>query len=302
MPYENTHLYLADKVKRKLGGRALNAALDAHLAYFQLGSIFPDTLFYSKEEEINRVAYKLHGDDGQPTSRFVFDVLDVARDSNSQRDFAFIAGYLTHCAADITFHPLVFYMSGYKPNAGKTRKQKASYLHWKYETLIDSRLNDVFRFEKCIQPRLIHNLIAPEVLGVEAETLEAALKKQKRYFSKIGSRFYYHAFRVMGALGCVPPESVAGFYHSLNTGDISLPERIHYRDVLSGENLETSLESLVQRCVNLGVRLVTAAHEYVTGGIDRAACEVMIAGESLHTGKLGKTMQDIRYAAPIDTH
>ena len=161
-------------------------------------------------------------------------------------------------------------------------------------------LNDSFRFEKCIQPRLVHNLLAPEILGVDAETLAANLRKQKRYFSKIGSRFYYHVFRLTSRLGLVPPESVAGFYHSLRAGDISLPELIHYRDVLTGENLETSLEALAEACVTMGAQMVAAAHDYFTGGIDREACEAVISGKSLHTGKLGRTLRDVRYAASLE--
>ncbi len=74
---------------------------------------------------------------------------------------------------------------------------------------------------------------------------------------------------------------------------------IPYRDVLSGEEMETSLEELADRSVNLGCRLVAAAHDYFTGTISREMCEETIVGESLHTGRLGKTMQDISHSASI---
>jgi len=299
MPFENTHLYLADKVRQALQNDELSTILKAHLDYYYLGSIFPDILFISKDQSISQLAYRLHGDGGVPTNQFVFGVLDRIRESRSLRDFAFIAGFLTHCAADITFHPIVFYISGYRPNAGKKEKQHYSYLHWKYETLIDARLNDRFRVEECVHPNLVKDLVAPEVLGVDVDTIIKHFERHRGYFAKIGSRFYYHVFRILSRLGLVPPEAEAGFYESLKAGDITLPERIPYRDVLSGEEMETSLDELADQSVNLGCRLVAAAHDYFTGTISREMCEETIVGESLHTGRLGKTMQDISHSASI---
>ena len=297
MPFENTHLYLADKVRQVTNDDDLTGILTDHLDYYYLGSIFPDTLFYAKEDTLSRVAYQLHGDDGRPTSRFAFDVLDRIRESGSGRDFSFVSGFLTHCAADITFHPVVFYISGYMPDASEQAKQKSSYLHWKYETLMDKLLNDQFRFEELVQPQLFRNLVAPDVLGIDVGTIIKHLEKQRGYFNKIRSRFYYHLFRVLSRLGAVPPESVAGFYESLKANDITFPERIGYQDVVSGEVIETSLEELADQSVDLGSRLVATAYGYFKGDLARDECEAIMKGESLHTGKLGKTLQDVKYSA-----
>ena len=299
MPFENTHLFLADKVLKSLQNEDLTEILKEHLDYYYLGSIFPDTLFYARDDKLSQVAFRLHGDDGQPTNRFVFDVLDRIREQGSLRDFAFAAGFLTHCAADITFHPVVFYISGYMPDASEQAKQRTSFLHWQYETLIDQLLNDRFRLEELVQPSLVRDLAAPDVLGIDADTLVRHLEKQRGYFLKIRSRFYYHIFRILSRLRVVPPESVAGFYQSLNKGDITLPKRIPFRDVVSGEERETSLEDLTEQSVDLGGRLVVAAHDYFTSAIGRQECEAIMKGESLHTGKRGKTLKDVRHAASI---
>lgn len=299
MPFENTHLFLADKVRQTLQNDDLSATLEEHLGYYYLGSIFPDTLFYAREDKLSRVAYRLHGDDGRPTNRFALDVLDRIRASESERDLAFVAGFLTHCAADITFHPVVFYITGYLPDAPEKAKQRTSFLHWQYETLIDKLLNDRFRFEELVQPDLARDLLALDVLGVDVDTIVRHLEKQRGYFRKIRSRFHYHAFRILSRLGVVPPESVAGFYESLKTGGITLPEQILFRDVVSGKRMETSLEELTAKSVDLGGRMAGAAHAYAIGAIDRKTCESIIKGESLHTGKVGRTLKDVRHAATV---
>jgi len=160
-------------------------------------------------------------------------------------------------------------------------------------------LNDRFRFKELVQPQLARNLVAPDVLGIDADTIIRHLEKQHGYFCKINSRFYYHVFRILSRLGVVPPESVAGFYESLKTNDITFPEQIAYQDVVSGEVIETSLEELTDQCVDLGSRLVAVAHGYFKGEITREECETTMKGESLHTGKRGKTLQDVRYAADV---
>ena len=59
------------------------------------------------------------------------------------------------------------------------------------------------------------------------------------------------------------------------------------------------LEELTEDCVGLGRRLVEAAYNYFTADTSRAECESTMKGESLHTGKLGKTLKDARYAAKV---
>ena len=80
------------KVRQTIENDDLSAILAGHLDYYYLGSIFPDTMFYAKKNTLSRVAYRLHGDDGRPTNRFAFDVLDRIRESKRLPDLAFVAG------------------------------------------------------------------------------------------------------------------------------------------------------------------------------------------------------------------
>lgn len=272
--------------------------MEEYPRHYCLGAVFPDTLFYSKNDDIFQIAYKLHGDDGSPTNRFVFEVLDRIKGSKDRRNFSFIAGYLTHCAADIIFHPVVFCISGQIADAAANQKQRGSYLHWYHETLIDRHINNGFNVHEQVHPSLISDLIAPQILNIEAHMIVKALKRQMRYFSMIRSRFYYYVFRILSKTGLMPPETVAGFYDHLNTEDITLPEIIHYEDLFCGAPIETTLDDLTDQTVKLGGRLIESAHSYFTGFITRDECKQTISGKNLDTGRLDKTAHQIRFASP----
>ena len=295
MPFEDTHILLANQIKQKLQTDDFIAAIEKYPNHYYLGSVFPDILFYSKDASIVEMAYKLHGNDGSLTNQLVFQVLDEIKITRDWLNFAFIAGYLTHCAADMTFHPMVNYLSGYNPNGNHREKQKSSYLHWCYETLIDSQLNSRFRFNEIIHPALIDKLIVPQLLALNSEIIVKALERQILYLGMIRSRFYYYVFRVLRLVGAVPPETVAGFFANLKTEDISLPEIITYKDIISGKKKETSLEQLSALTIDLGCQFIDAAYQYYKESITREEAKNTIAGENLATGRLGQTKDDIRF-------
>ena len=66
-----------------------------------------------------------------------------------------------------------------------------------------------------------------------------------------------------------------------------------------GQVTPASLDELASQSADLGSRLIAAAYGYFKGDITREECESTMTGESLHTGKKGKTLKDVRYAASI---
>ncbi|MEN8247098.1 MAG: zinc dependent phospholipase C family protein [Thermodesulfobacteriota bacterium] len=298
MPFENTHLYLAEQVKQALNDEAWSVLLNENLDHYRLGSVFPDIMFYSKDESLKQRAYRLHGTHRSPTNELIFGVLDLLKGVEDSLNFAFIAGYLTHCAADITFHTMVYYISGHRANRSKQEAQRTSYLHWHYETLIDNYLNDRFNLHEVLYPSLFDDLVAPQVLAIDRGKMVSAFNRQRRYFSMIQSPFYYRVFCLLRLLRLTEPKIVAGFYENLKYERVSLPEVIPYRDVISGENREATIDQLAQTAVERGKTMIASAYGYYTGSITREECQQIIAGENLATGKVGKAADDIRYSSP----
>ena len=120
MVYENTHLWAAEQIKNSIENRLIAETIGSYSDFYFLGAIFPDSLYYSRAPRLSRAAYFLHGDTGVPTNAFIFDVLDQVKDKADEKTLVFVWGFLTHCAMDIVFHPLIFYFSGYSPQNDQT--------------------------------------------------------------------------------------------------------------------------------------------------------------------------------------
>ena len=299
MASENTHIYLADRTRREIKDHVLKRVISDHMDYYFLGSIFPDILFYSKDKQISDIAYNLHGEDGIPTNRIVFDLLDRIKARNDGNNFAFVLGFLTHYAVDITFHPVVFYFSGYKTNGSKRENDRSAYLHWHYETSIDIQINNHYYLDKIINPETIKNLAIPKILGIHESIIGDALKRQIKYFSLTRNRFNFVMFKILSKLGVFPASAVAGFHENLKKDDIRLPDPIQYKDVITGEPKKTTLNDMIEEAVQLGCRMIETAYAYFTGRSNRDECEKVIAGHSLETGQVGKRTADIRFSARI---
>ena len=87
MASENTHIFLADRIREEINDDVLKRFVSGHMDYYFLGSIFPDILFYSKDKQIVDIAHNLHGEDGTLTNRIVFDLLDEVKIKKGGKNF-----------------------------------------------------------------------------------------------------------------------------------------------------------------------------------------------------------------------
>ncbi len=296
MVYENTHLWAAEQIRSRIKNSTIEETIGNNLDYYHLGAIFPDVLFYSRDPKISEAAYFLHGKAGAPTNVFIFDVLDQIRDKLDKKNLTFIWGFLTHCAMDIVFHPVVFYFSGYDPNDDQSGQLRNGYLHLHYETIIDRHFNKRIFLENIVKPAIVKNLIIPSIRNISRQDIMDCLKKQIFYFRLIHSRLYYLIFKMFAKMGLVDKRLVAGFYANLNVETKKLPEKLNYRDIISGSDKEATLEGLMDGGVDLAVKMIEAAYNYSVGKISKESCKSTIAGNNLDTGRGNKTKEDIRFS------
>ena len=299
MAYENTHLWAADQVN----GRIRNAMLKEHLANslddYYFGAVFPDTLSYSKDKKIRGIADFLHGETGTPSNRVVFDLLDRAKGIRDSKNLAFICGFLTHCALDIVLHPMVVYFSGYKPGNSPRQASESAYLHWHYETCLDKQFNKAFFVDSVINPAAARNSVVASVLHISEQIIFDSLKRQISFFKRTHHRLFYMAFRILHKIGFIEKKYLGGFYANLAADRRRLPENLQYKDIISGESKEVSLEGLMNDAIEMGLKMVECAYDYYCGKISRRTCEGTVAGNSLDTGRPGKTKADVRYSIEL---
>lgn len=137
MPKERSHWFLAQRLAGRFSSGPLADALLGYFEYLLLGSVAHDSPYYVLGDPgAKRVADRLHGT-GRHDSFAPFRALASHRDSLGAAGLAFGLGALTHLAADVTFHPLVFSWTG---DAGADDPELSHgwfYRHQACETALD---------------------------------------------------------------------------------------------------------------------------------------------------------------------
>ena len=162
MPKETTHLWFAESLVGKTRAEGMRVVISGGKPSYCLGSIIPDTFYYSFSPSLERISGIIHGRDGRPTNALILSVLVEARGPD---DIAFILGYITHCALDITFHPMVESLSGNYYDQDPARREDAVTRHRFLETCIDVRTGNTLRIHELVRPRLLRGLVFEDIVG-----------------------------------------------------------------------------------------------------------------------------------------
>jgi hypothetical protein len=219
--------------------------------------------------------------------------------TGDSKNLSFICGFLTHCAMDIVFHPIIVYFSGYKPSNSPRKASKSAYLHWHYETYIDKQFNNYFFLDKIIKPTVVRDLVVSSILNISEKIILDSLSKQIAYFRRTRSQLFYKLYTMLNKTGLVERKYLGGFYANLEIDPQRLPENLKYKDIISGENKETTIDGLMDEGINMALKMVESAYDYNYGKISRQACEETITRKNLDTGQIGKTNEDIRFSLDL---
>lgn len=147
MPREIVHWLVLERAKEALPARGASATaktLNEFPAAAYLGAVAHDAPYYYRlgaDASFNHVAESLHGRFGQDT----FDPLramaaDISMRPDNERAelWAFLLGMVSHYAADVIFHPMIFYFTGdyYDPDTKARKAARAR--HRLLEVYLDS--------------------------------------------------------------------------------------------------------------------------------------------------------------------
>jgi hypothetical protein len=298
MPKENTHIFFAEMVREGLENSELMSLLSREKNYYHLGAVMADTFFYGKDESIVKISDALHGKDGNPTNEIIINVLENRK---FDRDLVHILGYITHCALDMTFHPVIYYLTG---NYYREKKTEGSvkYRHRYMETCLDIVIGNTFRMHSQLNPRILEGLIFESFIAdrfsLPVSRVRRTFLRQMRFNRFFTSRAAYFAALILNSLGLLrDPDLLPLFYRGVTNRGCSTKENVQYRDPVSGEEKVTSVAELFAMAKDKALEMMTAAYEYSKGRITREECMKKIPGESLDTGLLKTPVSDIRYTA-----
>ncbi len=301
MPKENTHILIAEKVLGGIGNKKVLTIISSNHREYQLGSFFPDMFFYSFRYIY--IARMLHGNRGEKTNDIVFLLLEGLKKSPSDKDLAFMFGYLCHCAADIVFHPAVFYLSGNYGDDDDENIGQVRYMHNRIETYIDKSLGHGFSANKTTSVSQLDRLQAiPKLagmLGMEEKALKKISRKCLRRELLVNmiskSWLAYKCVRLITGLGLLKKKGELGIFYPDVMDQKILPDKFVYRHPVTGKNHSATINGLVEDSVSLSARYISAAYDFYIGKASREECEKIIPGASLESGMVGKGINEMEY-------
>lgn len=292
---ENTHLWFARGLLDDCTGTALPKDVSDHLSGYLLGAVIPDTFFYGPGKTLPRISESFHGKDGNPTNTIIIQVLDAAR---GPRDMAFILGYITHCALDITFHPVIYSLAGnYYDNDPGKRKQ-AAYRHRHLETCLDRDLDNAMRLHRLVRTSHLHGLVFEEIVSrsfqVSIAEIRQSLGRQIFFNRLFTSRGAYSLAKMAVAAGMADDPSYLGLFYADAARDERFPASVSFADPVDRREKRTSAPELFMQARVLAGSMMEAAHAYWRDDIDREALIQAVPGLSLDTGRLGVAASGLR--------
>ncbi|KKQ61455.1 MAG: hypothetical protein US81_C0006G0011 [Parcubacteria group bacterium GW2011_GWE2_38_18] len=300
MPKENTHLYFSHKLIKRIEKNSIVEIIKKNLKFFYFGSVMPDTFYYSGNDDIVKISETIHGRFGNLTNEMVFDFLDAAKAKKSGSDLAFTFGFLTHCALDMVFHPVIYYLSGnyYDPKPAKA--EDAIYLHRHLETYLDKKVNHKYYFNDMVDCSIVDKLSFDDIIEKKFNLTEKdiikVLKRKSLLLKLLKLDFIYYPLYFSYKLHLVKLKFLLGiFYGNIKRDNRVIPDVINYRDLITGEKLQITVEELFEKSYLLVKNMINAAHAYYNGKLSREEASKIIRGESLNTGKLNCPVTDIKY-------
>lgn len=296
MPKENTHLWFARGLLDDFPGKPMLKDISGNIWSYLLGSVSPDTFYYGAGSRLPRIAEAFHGKDGNPTNTTIIHVLDEARDA---RDMAFILGFITHCALDITFHPVIYYLSGNYYDADQGKRRQAVYMHRHLETCMDRDLNSTIRFHRIIRTGHLRGLVYEDYVSrtfhVNIPDIRGSLRRQIAFNLLFTSVLAYRVASVAIRFGIMDDPSWLGLFYADALHGERLPDTIRAADLMDGRERITSVKELLLQARALAVPMMEAAYAYGKRELPLDGLLEAIPGLSLDTGRLGVSASSIRH-------
>ncbi len=268
MPNGDMHLWGAEQVLKNIKLKRIKKVIEENQEHYFLGAVIPDSFIYFIDQDLH---HYLHGDTKKDCSNFVKTMLKNKSDKNK----AFVYGFITHCAFDGTWHPVVNYFAGnYK------ERPFAIYNHFLYETHLALH----YSLEKpwtYIKPELIRDT---GVVKLELKRIKINLYIHKIVTSLLQKKWVYESAYFLSKLRLFPRRAISLFQHHVLRDHRCFKNGEEYRDLITGKISKVNYKDLNLKAVNLAISMIKEANRTGT-------CK----GFNLATGRKSKTISDAKY-------
>lgn len=318
MPRDITHIILADEAAEILKSKDISDNPEA----FHMGCVAEDAFLYSLSPQLST---RLHGGLGDDTRAVILEMMDlVKKEKNPDRaseDKAFICGYICHMAADFTFHPFIYSISGsqlVENNASKRDAILSKACHRYTETWLDLHLmKDRNLSFKNFRPfrKIVKNLAMRIRLDdFFTDCYQSALKAKKYTWGDnfdLQSQFHNGMTRQFLVDKITQNQTLAKMLRKLDAfvlGGLTLytsgfynfdgyiPQRLTAGSFVhpkTGEVVNKSIKDLEKDAVECSVKFMRAVEDYIKSG-DRDAFMAAVPNVNLDTGVVNSKLADIR--------
>lgn len=301
MPKENTHLFFAHTLLPHLKDQELRMLISRNLAAYCLGSVTLDAFYYSANETVAYVSDLMHGEDGRLTNEVIFRLLDTARADNHEEMLIYTLGYITHCALDMVFHPIVCYLTGNHQDDNQQRRIRAMYKHRLIETYIDSKVNNYYYIDKIVDLRPFaqfagFGVIAKEY-GISMTDVSRAFERMIKCNRRFRSPFWYGYASLLLKVGFRKYGLVMPLFYATLKKEAAFSHGIISEGGYdSREAFAKTLDDLMQKAYLLSEEMMRAALSYHQGVLTQAECAKVITGVNLVTGRIDVLPRKMRFA------
>ena len=318
MPRDITHVILADEAAYIIKSKEISDNSDA----FHMGCVADDSFLYSLSPQLST---RLHGGLGDDTRAVILEMMNQLKNeknpTRAAEKKAFICGYLCHMAADLTFHPLIYSISGSQVksnNLSMSDVELSKACHRYAETWLDLHLmkNKNLSFKNF---RPIHKILGKIGMRIRLDDFftdcyQNALNAKKYTWGDnfdLQAQFHNGMTRQFLVDKITQNQAVAGALRKLDRAlhgklklytsgfyDVSgdIPQRLtagSFVHPVTGETMNKSIKDLEQDAVECSVKFIRAADEYICSENAVAFLET-VPNVNLDTGTEDSRLSDIR--------
>ncbi|MCE9598445.1 MAG: zinc dependent phospholipase C family protein [Spirochaetia bacterium] len=308
MPKEITHILLGDKMLSGLSNNA-RQAIENNINIFYFGTMSPDLFYYDVRLPFEKIpsaevfAEHIHGRSGNSNMDHVYLMLERARTlDQGDRYFAFVAGYLSHVAADTFFHPMIYSITGNYYAESALDRLLAQCRHRVYESSLDLHLlnqtsQSLEEFDmpgKLKLPNDFKNKLIPFFADVLRDTFDPtfplqpaafrAVRKSRFLQTLMVSRRAYRFFSYLNRLASYEYDFFINLFYPETPASIEFETSKTTPHPVSGKPYKRDVKFLTRQAIKRGENFIQSAWDFYKGKINKQKVIQAIPPLSLNNG------------------